>query len=287
MSDDEEPGRPDETHEFSPFEDESESRPNGGPRTGDAAADRTEEMPPAAPDEDATQESPRPPRRDTTAELPAAGDAGAHTARFDRGADAWADDGDRGWSGRAGVRPPSGYDDDGDGDWAAVSSGEPHGKWWMPILVGIVGLALLAVLGWGIYLIVQSSGDAATPPAVTTTAPPALETTPTTAAPTTTPATTEPTSSVPPPRDITVPALKGLSEDEARAALDRKLLRYRLRYVTSDYPAGTVIDSDPAEGQQVPADTVISLIVAIAPTTSAAPTQTAASAAPTDQPDGD
>jgi beta-lactam-binding protein with PASTA domain len=91
----------------------------------------------------------------------------------------------------------------------------------------------------------------------------------------------------PPPRDITVPALKGLSEDEARAALDRKLLRYRLRYVTSDYPAGTVIDSDPAEGQQVPADTVISVIVATAPTTSAAPTQTTASTAPTDQPDGD
>jgi len=48
-----------------------------------------------------------------------------------------------------------------------------------------------------------------------------------------------------------------------------------------------VIDSDPAEGQQVPADTVITLIVAAAPTTPATPTQTPTTTGPTDQQNGD
>ncbi|GID97581.1 PASTA domain-containing protein [Amorphoplanes digitatis] len=302
MSDDEEPRRPDETSESSPFDDEGESRPNDGPRTGDEVADsteemprtapdgdadrteqmprtapdgdadRTEQMPRTAPDDDATQESPRPSRGDTTWELPATDDSAARTERYDRDADTWADDGGPAWSGRAGVRPRAGYEDD---DWASVSPDGPDGKWWMPILVGIIALLLLGLLGWGIYLIVQSTGDdAGTPPAVTASAAPPPTAEPTTQAPTTRPATTEPTrSAAPSPTDITVPALKGLSTDEARAALDRKRLSYRLRFVTSDSPPGTVIDSDPAEGQQVPADTVIALIIAAAPTTSPTPTQ--------------
>jgi predicted exporter len=30
---------------------------------------------------------------------------------------------------------------------------EPRGKWWTPIVVGIAVLVLLALLGWGIWLI--------------------------------------------------------------------------------------------------------------------------------------
>nr|BFE66873.1 hypothetical protein GCM10020092_001740 [Actinoplanes digitatis] len=192
MSDDEEPRRPDETSESSPFDDEGESRPNDGPRTGDEVADsteemprtapdgdadrteqmprtapdgdadRTEQMPRTAPDDDATQESPRPSRGDTTWELPATDDSAARTERYDRDADTWADDGGLAWSGRAGVRPRAGYEDD---DWASVSPDGPDGKWWMPILVGIIALLLLGLLGWGIYLIVQSTGDDAGTPA--------------------------------------------------------------------------------------------------------------------------
>jgi beta-lactam-binding protein with PASTA domain len=54
-----------------------------------------------------------------------------------------------------------------------------------------------------------------------------------------------------------------------------------LRFVISDdAPAGTVIDSDPEEGQEVPPDTVVTLIIAAEPTTQ--PTTTS-----TDQPDED
>jgi beta-lactam-binding protein with PASTA domain len=59
-----------------------------------------------------------------------------------------------------------------------------------------------------------------------------------------------------------------MSQDEARQALTRRGLSSRLRFVNStDAPPGTVIDSDPAEGQQVPSDTVVTLIIAAQPTT--------------------
>ncbi|AGZ38334.1 PASTA domain-containing protein [Actinoplanes friuliensis] len=279
MSDDREPRRQDETNEYFPFGEEGENRPNDGPRKEDTFGDRTEQMPRAPfPDDD------------STSVLPPATDDGTRTLSDYRSTDNWADDGDPVWSGRAGVRPQRpGYGDE-ETDWATVPADEPRGKWWMPIVVGIVGLILLGLLGWGIYLIAQSSGDTTdTTPAVTApAAPPPAATEPTTTPPSTAPTTTEPTSSpAPSPTDVTVPALRGLSLDEARGALDRKGLSYRLRYVTSESPAGTVIDSDPAEGQQVPADTVVALIIAAAPTTPATPTETPATTDPGEQPEGE
>ncbi|MFI7545553.1 PASTA domain-containing protein [Actinoplanes sp. NPDC049599] len=280
MSDDDQRRRLDETGEFFPFADEQENPPIGGPRKedrteqlprADADADSTELLPAA--DDDATQLTPR---GDATSVLPAAPSDGTHTERYPRSTDNWADDTESVWSARAGVRPRYG-DDFAGTDWSAVPVEEPPGKWWTPIAVGIVGLLLLGLLGWGVYLIVQAGGEDTSTPGVTASpaAPATTATTePTTAPPSTPPATTPPaTTPTAVPNDIVVPALKGLSSEEARAALDRKGLNYRLRYVTSDSPPGTVIDSDPAEGQQVPADTVIALIIAAAPTEPAPPTQ--------------
>jgi len=289
MSDDEEHRRLDETSEFSPFDEEEEIRPKDGPPQGEGASDRTEQLPrtpadegrtrtfPAA-DADATKVTPRAPQSDATSVLPP---SRTGTERYDRNTVNWADEGGPVWAGRAGVRPPRPDSGDFTGeDWAAVPSDEPRGKWWMPIVVGIVALVLLGLLTWGIYLIAQST-DADTAPDVTpSAAPPTTQST--TAPPSAAATTTAPTSSPPSsPGDVTIPALKGLSTDEARAALARKGLSLRLRFVTSDSPAGTVIDSDPAEGQQVPADTVITLIVAAAPSASA--TQTPTTTGPTDE----
>ena len=279
MSDDDQRRRRDETPEFVPVADEQEVRPVDGPPKGD----RTEQMPrvaadgdrtrmlPAA-DDDATTVTPQAPRSDATFD-------GTRTERYPRSTDNWADDGEV-WTARAGVRPPPrpGYGEDlTDDDWSAGTADEPRGKWWTPIAVGIVGLLLLGLLGWGIYLIAQSDADEGTNPDAPATPAAPVTTAATTRAATTPPATqtTEPPTSAPVvPSDITVPALKGLSSEEARAALDRKGLNYRLRYVASDSPAGTVIDSDPAEGQQVPGDTVIALIIAAPPTPTATPTPT-------------
>ena len=275
MSDDEEQRRSDETGEFFPFADESEKDPNSGPRKDD----RTELIPPVpAGGDDATQVTPRAPQRDATAVFPAADDRGTGTERHNRTTADWADGEESVWAGRAGVRPPrpGTGDDFARSGWDAdPATEEPRGKWWTPIVVGIVVLILLGVLGWGVWLIVQSTSDDTDEPApaVTTTAAAPATTEPAAPPPSVEPTTAPPTSAPPSsPSDVTVPALKGLSTDEARAALNRMGLNYRLRFVTSDAPSGTVIDSDPPEGRQVPADTVIALVIAAEPTASATPT---------------
>jgi hypothetical protein len=285
MSDDDERRPLDETGEYFPFQEEGEIPPIDGPPKDDrtaqlpriaADADHTQTFPEA--DDDATQVAPRAPLSDATSVLPAAKADGTRTERHPRSTDNWADGEDSVWSARAGVRQPRpGYGDDFPStDWEASPAEDPGGRWWTPIAAGIIGFVLLGLLGWGIYLIVQASGEDVGPGLTASPAPPAATaatTRPTTAPTTTEPATTQPTTAPVTPSDVTVPALKGLSSEEARAALDRRGLNYRLRFVTSDSPAGTVIDSDPAEGQQVPADTVIALIIAARPSASATPTQ--------------
>jgi hypothetical protein len=263
--------RPDETRQFSPFEDEGDAtRIQGGsggdhPDDGPRSDDSTRQMPAA--DDDATALAPPVRRPDATSILPPVDEAGPAV-----GAGAWA--------GRAEVRPPQpGYDTEP--EWGAGPPPEARGRWWMPIVVGIVALVLLALLGWGIWLILQAQ-DENTPapaPAVTMSiAPPESTeptTEPTTEEPTTTPPTTEPTAT-----EVTIPALRGLSREQAQQALSRRGLSSRLRFVaTDDAPAGTVIDSDPEEGQEVPPDTVVTLIIAAEPTTN--PTTT------TNEPDED
>jgi beta-lactam-binding protein with PASTA domain len=83
---------------------------------------------------------------------------------------------------------------------------------------------------------------------------------------------------------VPIPALKGLSSQEARQALDRVGLPYRLKFLPSDAAPGTVVDSDPAEGQEVPADTEVTLFLA-APRSTAPTTGTSATPQGADEPD--
>jgi beta-lactam-binding protein with PASTA domain len=148
----------------------------------------------------------------------------------------------------------------------------------MPIVMGIVVLILLAVLGWAVYVIAQNSSGGEEPAPVPTTAattartlgtepaPPIVE--PTTTTPEPLPSTTDPTTT-----EVTVPALRGLPLADAQAALARVGLGARVIRRASDAPPGTVIDSDPAEGQEVPPDTRVTLVVAQVST--ASPTATA------------
>ncbi len=177
------------------------------------------------------------------------------------------------WAGRAEVRAPRadpyGADPYGPGaasDWSAGPPSEPRGKWWLPIVIGIVGLVLLALLGWGIYLIAQHQGNDSTPAPAPTVAP-----TPTVAAPTTAPTTAAPTTAAAPtttapsPEEVGVPALRGLTQDAAQQALSSRGLSARLKFrATTEAPPGTVIDSDPAEGQDVPPGSVVTLFIASA-----------------------
>jgi hypothetical protein len=192
------------------------------------------------------------------------------------------------WSGRAEVRAPqpgqSTYYQE-DVDWpAGPGPQEPRDRWWMPILVGIIVLVLLAALGWGIYLIFQNAGksDNSPAPAVTASAPPApsaaatTQTTepssaPTTTSPTPTPSTTDPTDDA-----VAIPALRGLTVADAKAALKQDgFTSTHVIYRPSSAQQDTVIDSDPEEGQEVPPDTTVTLVVAAPSTTTPTATATA------------
>jgi PASTA domain len=223
-----------------------------------------------------------PRRADPTAIMPPAAD--------DWASEDWASSrANPAWSGRAEVRPPRAqpYTET---EWDAGVERAPSGRWYMPIVVGVVLLVLLAVLGWAIYLIAQNSGGNSPTPAATTSAATAPATEPATTSPsaetTTTPPTTEPTAT-----EITVPALRGMSVQEATYALSRKGLKYRLIYVEDAAPPGTVIDSDPAEGQEVPPDTAITLVIAkessTTPPTPTTPATTTPTTEPTDGPGND
>jgi hypothetical protein len=163
-------------------------------------------------------------------------------------------------------------------DWGPDESGGTGGRWWLPIVWGIVALLLLGLLSVGIWLIARAEdSEPATPSASPT--PAATSAQPTSAAPSTTGP--PPTSQAAP---VPVPPLVGLTTVQARAELDALGLTYRLRFSTSDQPAGTVIQTDPAAGTEVPAGTQITLVIATPPRTTAAPPPT--TAAPTPTPSG-
>jgi hypothetical protein len=125
----------------------------------------------------------------------------------------------------------------------------------------------VALLGWGIWLIIQAQDKNNQTPAPVPATSAAPATTPATSQPTT-PPTTAPTTTEPTKTAVTIPALRGLSQQEAIQALSRRGLSSRLRFVASDDASpGTVIDSDPEEGQEVPPDTIVTLIIAAPPTT--------------------
>ncbi|MEU4428817.1 PASTA domain-containing protein [Actinoplanes sp. NPDC024001] len=180
------------------------------------------------------------------------------------------DDGDSEvWSGRAAVRPPRRGDPEyTEADWADFGPAEQQGRWWSPIAVGVTALVLLGLLGFGVALIVQNTGgddDAETPaPTPTTQATTQRESRgPNRTAP---PTTTQFESTVPTTEpvdtEVTVPALRGMPLEDAKAALERSGLTYRVIRRSSDAEPGTVIDSDPPEGRLVPSDTRITLVVA-------------------------
>ncbi|GAA4677727.1 PASTA domain-containing protein [Phytohabitans rumicis] len=184
------------------------------------------------------------------------------------------------WSGRAGVPPPAATPLRGPTpyDWEPADEGAGR-RWWLPIVLGIVALLLLGVLAVGIWLIVRAEE---TEPSTPTPSP--------TLAPTSAPATSAAPTTGPPPTTaaatVPVPPLVGLTQNQARAALEELGLGYRLVFRQSTQPAGTVIETDPAAGVAVPEGTEVTIVIATvpptsAPPTSAAPATTAAEPTPT------
>lgn len=177
------------------------------------------------------------------------------------------------WSGRAGVPPPrpAGYPEAGAEWYAEEQAGR---RWWMPILLGILALVLIALIGLGGWLALRAAERNPGPPSASSGAPstlPATSAAPTTTAPSSSPPTASPTSAA--PARVPVPPLVGLPEATARAVLDQLGIEYRVVRRTSDQPAGTVIGTDPAAGELISEGDQLTVMVArAAPSTSATAT---------------
>ncbi|HEX8632315.1 MAG TPA: PASTA domain-containing protein [Catenuloplanes sp.] len=193
------------------------------------------------------------------------------------------------WSGRAEVRPPTApvVRTAGPVGWEAAgweADERPGRTWWMPILLGLLALLLISLLGVGVWLITQSGSRSGAPVVPSPSATPSRKvasTAPTSAAPTTAtpPAATTATPAAP---DVVMPDLVGQSSQEARDALDDLNLTYRLRSQPSDQAAGTVIETDPPAGRELPVGARVTLVIASPPrTTAAAPRPTVTPTSPT------
>jgi hypothetical protein len=239
---------PDQTREFDPFaDDDAEEQAAGG--EADTDPDRTAQLPAA---QGETRQMPA--AGDETRQLPAADE----TAQVPTQPPAW--------SGRAGVPPPDATVLRGPAptEWAPPDDG---GRWWMPIVLGIVALLLLGGLIAGIWLIYNANKVEPTTTPTPSATPARTSAAPTSAAPE--------TSSAPPPTtapaDVAVPRLVGLTDEQARDELDRLGLSYRLVYRPAEQAPNTVIETDPAEGESVPSGTEVTLVIA-SPLTPGEPT---------------
>lgn len=167
------------------------------------------------------------------------------------------------WSGRAGVPPTRPAEQST--EWYTEEQADR--RWWMPILLGILALVLLALIGLGVWLALRATDDGPAPaptPSLRPTTAPATSAAPSTPPPTTPPATTAAAR-------VPMPPLVGLPEATARQILDRLDVDYRVRTRTSEQPAGTVIETDPEAGELIREGGRVTVVVAeaAAPTTDA------------------
>jgi hypothetical protein len=180
-----------------------------------------------------------------------------------------------GWHGRATVRPP--------GPVPATAPGGPPDEqgpgrtWWLPIVLGILGLLLIVGLAYGLVVATRHHASNPTPS-------PTPTSTPTTVAPSTPPT----TPSAPPstaPAAVTVPGdLTSLSLQDAENELSQLGLGFRAEPQTVSDPAqvGKVLSANPTPGSQVAPGTQVVLTYGVAapPPSSAPPSPPSAAPSP-------
>lgn len=181
------------------------------------------------------------------------------------------------WSGRAEVKPVD-----------RPREPTPTEQWEMgqrpssgvviPALITISVAILLALIAVGVFAYLRGQSKPGPTPAPTSVAP--SSTAPTSAAPT-----TVATSAAVP--QVTVPVLRGLTEDQAVAYLASRGLKAEvIRQPSTEMPAGVVVTSDPNAGTAVDQNSTVRVIVSTGPPpptsgpTTAPPTETATASPP-------
>ena len=193
------------------------------------ADDRPTPPQPPADDETARFDQPIDQPPDETAVMPAAGErpAGEQPAR---------------WAARAGV--PAAGPRPSEPQW--VPDQQPR-TWWAPILIGVAILVLVGLIALGLWVAVRSKPGTPTSPSPTPSSP-------------------APSSASPPVTMVVVPSLRGVSLSDAEQILQSQGLNWTVSTrVSSEFPAGTVIESNPPAESRVPAGTEVNLVVATAP----------------------
>jgi hypothetical protein len=206
----------------------------------------TGNRPPADGEPPAAETAPFPrPAADETSVLPAAEEPAQPPAR---------------WSARAGVPVRQQAPEPG---W--VPGEEPPRTWWAPVLIVVAILVLLGLIGLGLWLAVRG-GPAAVPSAS-----PAPSSAASSPSPILSPTPGPTASASPTVTTVSIPVLRGVPVSDAQQILQSRGLNSTVVTRASDQPAGTVIETDPPAGTQVPAGTEVTLFVATAPPSSAAP----------------
>jgi PASTA domain len=177
---------------------------------------------------------------DETAVMPPAGGPGEPPAR---------------WAARAGV-PAGGPRQSAPQQW--VPDQQPR-TWWAPILIILAILVLIGLIALGLWVAVRTkSGPAPTPSAAPSSAAPS--------SPSPSPSPSASPSTSPTVTMVAVPSLRGVSLTDAEQILQSQGLNWKVTTrVSTEFPAGTVIETNPPATTLVPAGTEVTLVVATAP----------------------
>jgi hypothetical protein len=174
------------------------------------------------------------------------------------------------WAGRAEVRRP-----DAGGVRQAVPPDEWQDyedsgrRWWLPIVLGILGLLMLAVLGAGVWLIMRTQNEKPAP-ATSATSTASARPSQTSASPSPTTASPSPTASG--PAQVLVPPLVGLTADQAETLLQQNHLNFQLLYrYDPNTPVGNVIEANPVVGTLVDQGSNVTLVISSAASSSPSP----------------
>jgi eukaryotic-like serine/threonine-protein kinase len=165
------------------------------------------------------------------------------------------------WSARAGV--PVGGPRQAAPDQQWVPDQQPR-TWWAPILIVIAILVLIGLIALGLWVATRS--QTGTGPS------PSASPSPSPSSPSPSPSPSPSRSTSPPATMVSVPSLQGVSVTDAEQILQSQGLNWKVTTrVSATHPAGTVIETSPPAGVQVPAGTEVILVVATPPPTSASP----------------
>lgn len=178
--------------------------------------------------------------------------------------------GDDRWRGQAGVRPgypPAALPPTGPPPAGALPpeyyAEQPRGRWWAPAAVALIALLLLGVLGFGVWLILNSLDRSPAPP------PPSPSPSPTAASPSPAPSPSPTVTRSPTPSPVpmvAVPPVVGLSLADAKEVLDRNELKYEvIERPTAGFPRDRVAAVEPEPGTSVPVGSTVKLYVAVPP----------------------